>query len=146
LRQARNYGALHEAQQQAEEPQASPAARQPRNYEAVRETQHQVDEQQASSDNRPERPTVQRSWSHYGGMASQQESANEWIRQNNEIRAKMAETAKSGASREGQGTQSPQQGQDAAVQRAQAAVEDARRREAAERGRQQERERSGPER
>jgi hypothetical protein len=61
----------------------------------------------------------------------------------------MAESDKPGAGREGEGAQSPQSNRDqdqAELQEARAAVEDARRREAAERARQHEHDRSGPER
>jgi len=147
LRQSRNYGALHETHQQTDEQQNSPSAsREPRNYGALHETQHQVDEQLGQQG--PERPDVLRSWTHLGGMVPQQGSANEWIRQNYEIR--MAENDKPGADREGDGQQqSPQQDREqdqAELQEARAAVEEARRREAAERALQQQRERSGPER
>jgi hypothetical protein len=150
LRQSRNYGALHETHRQADEQQTPPAApsRQPRDYGAVRETHHQVDEQQNQNSpaKTPERPDVLRSWTHHGGMVPQQKSANDWIKQNNEIR--MANGDKPGAGREGEGAQpsQPNRENDPDLQQARAAVEEARRREAAERARSQERERSGPER
>ncbi len=80
-------------------------------------------------------------------MVPQQASANIWIRQNHEIR--MAESDKPGGEREGEGAQPSQPNReqnDPELQEARAAVEEARRREAAERARQQERERGGPER
>jgi hypothetical protein len=153
LRQSRNYGALHETHRQVDEQQQSPApgARQPRHYGALHETQHQVDEQRNSPaetpEKRPERPAVLRSWTHHGGMVSHQDSANNWIKQNHGIR--MAESDKNGTGREAEGAQPSQpnrQSNEAEVQEARAAVEEARRREAAERARLQERERSGPER
>jgi hypothetical protein len=61
----------------------------------------------------------------------------------------MAANDKSGAGQESEGPQSPQsnRGQDQAeLQDARAAVEEAKRRESGERARQQERDRSGPER
>jgi hypothetical protein len=157
LRQSRSYGALHETHRQVDEQQSAPAEqRQARNYGALHETQHRVDEQQnAAPEPGPERPDMQRSWSHRGGMVPQQESANHWIRQNNGIR--MSDNEKPGAGREepapgvtrGEGAQPSQPGRDQndpELQEARAAVEEARRREAAERARMQERERSGPER
>ena len=80
-------------------------------------------------------------------MVPQQKSANDWIKQNNEIR--MANGDKPGAGREGEGAQPSQPTASRTtpdLQQARAAVEEARRREAAERARSQERERSGPER
>ena len=158
MRQTRNYGALNESHREVDEQQNSSAApgqedpapsRQPRNYGALHETQSQVDGRQNSpaTEERAEHPAPLRSWTHYGGMVPQQGSANIWIRQNYEIR--MAESDKPGAGREGEGAQSPQSNRDqdqAELQEARAAVEDARRREAAERARQHEHDRSGPER
>jgi hypothetical protein len=66
-----------------------------------------------------------------------------WHKQN--IETKMAQNENSGAARDGQGGQSSNEN-DPELQEARAAVEEARRREAAERARQQEHERSGPER
>lgn len=127
--------------------------RQQRNYGALNETHRQTDEQQsetARSDAAEERTTEagpQRTWTHYGGMVAQQESANKWIKQNHEIR--MAANDRPDGARAGEGAQSSQQDQaqdQAELQEARAAVEEARRREAAERARQQEHERGGPER
>lgn len=150
MRQPRSYGALHETQHVVDEQQNSQletpspgASREPRNYDALHETQAQVDDQL----NRPAPEGPQRSWTHHGGMVPQQESANEWIRQNYEMR--MAANDKSGESREEEKAQQPESdhAQDQAeLQEARAAVEEARQREATERARQQERERSGPER
>ena len=150
MRQPRSYGALHETHREVEEQQNSPAATRPtRNYGALHETQHQVDEKQNSPAQAPENhagpANILRSWTHHGGMYSQQQSANKWIEQNYEIRAKMAESGKPGAGREGEGAK-PSQENDRDLQEARAAVEDARRREAAERARTQERDRGGPER
>lgn len=139
MRQARNYGALHETHRQAEEPPSQTVPRAPRAYGAVRETQWQLDEQQQS---RAARPPIARSWTHYGGMVPQQESANEWIKQNQKLRM----SGNKGRGGE-QGSPSPDRQQnDAELQQARAAVEEARRREAARRERQQEHERGGPER
>jgi hypothetical protein len=124
--------------------------RQQRNYGALDQAHQQLDEHHATSGQAPEERGDQgplRTWSHHGGMVPQQESANKWIRQNHEIR--MAANDKSGSEREGEGAQSPQSDRapdQAELQEARAAVEEARRREAAERTRQQERERGGPER
>jgi hypothetical protein len=146
LRQSRSYGALHETHRQVDEQQSAPAAQpQPRNYDALRETQHRVDEQTAAPEPGPKRPDIQRSWTHHGGMVPHHASAHNWIKQNHEIR--MSDNGKPGTGREGQGTQQPSRDQnDPELQEARAAVEEARRREAAERARQQERDRSGPER
>lgn len=128
--------------------------RQQRNYGALNETRRQTDEQQQSetarSDAAAERTTQAgplRTWTHYGGMVPQQESANRWVRQNHEI--KMAANDRPDGARAGEGAQSSQQDQaqdQAELQEARAAVEEARKREAAERARLQERERGGPER
>jgi hypothetical protein len=126
------------------------AVRQQRYYGAVNDTRRQIDEQQVTpgpaSEERADPARPLRTWTHYGGMVPQQESANKWIRQNHEIR--MAANDKPGTSREGEGAQPSQdRAQDQAeLQEDRAAVEEARRREAAERARQQERERGGPER
>lgn len=152
-RQPRNYDPVRETQYQADErlnarhveelhSRLEPQSRQPRNYEALRETQQRVDDRQAEQE-LPDRP-VQRSWTHRGGMVPQQESAITWIRQNHEIR--MAKGDNTGAERAGEGAPQPTRDQnDPELQEARAAVEEARRREAAERQRLQERER-GPER
>ena len=160
MRQARNYGALNETHRESlprtrsgvdeernSEPEApsQAASRQPRSYGAVHQTHWQLDERQSPAADTPERPATVRSWTHYGGMVPQQTSANDWIKQNYEI--SMSDNAKPGAGREG--AQSPQPGRDQngpELQEARAAVEEARRREAAERARLQERDRSGPER
>jgi hypothetical protein len=124
--------------------------RQQRHYGALNETPRQIDEPEVTPDPAPEERAdparVLRTWTHYGGMVPQQESANEWIKQNREIR--MAANDKTGAGRDGESAQSSQdRAQDQAeLQEARAAVEEARRREAAERARSQERERDGPER
>jgi hypothetical protein len=137
LRQSRNYAALHETQHQVDET-PSPAGRQPRNYDAVRDTQHQVDRDAEES---PKRPAIQRSWTHLGGMVPQQKSANDWIEQNQEIR--MSDRRDSGSGRDGQGAQpeAARDENDPELQEARAIVEEARRREAAERARLQERDR-----
>ena len=123
--------------------------RQQRNYGALHDTRREVDEQQnaPAPEESAERRGPLRTWTHYGGMVPQQESANKWIRQNYEIR--MAANDKPGASREGEGAQSSQSESEqdqAELQEARAAVEEAKKREGAERARQQEHERSGPER
>lgn len=155
MRQARNYGAVNETHRQVDEernsrpeaPSQEAVSRQPRSYGAVNQTQWQLDERQNSSANTPERPAIVRSWTHYGGMVPQQGSANDWIKQNREIG--MSDSGKSGAGRGGEGAQPSQPNReqnDPGLQEARAAVEEARRREAAERARSQERERGGPER
>ena len=155
MRQARNYGAVNETHRQVDEernpgpeaPSQETVSRQPRSYGAVHQTQWQLDERQNPSAGMPERPAIVRSWTEYGGMVPQQGSANDWIKQNREIG--MSDSGKSGAGRGGEGTQStpPDRRQnDPDLQQARAAVEEARRREAAERARMQERERGGPER
>lgn len=143
----RKYDALRETQRQAEERRYSPPppaipAPPPaeRSYGALRETQHQLDERQAEQPDRP----VRRTWTHHGGMVSQQHSAIIWNKQNIEI--KMADNDKAGADPAGEGTQPGHDQNDPDLQQALAAVEDAKRREAAERARQQERDRGGPER
>ena len=146
MRHSGSYGALHETHREVDEQQNAPAATPERaahrpNYDALRETQHELDEQQAG-ERVPDRP-VQRSWTHRGGMVQQQHSALIWNKQNIEI--KMAANDKTGTERGGEGTQ-PNQENDPELQQALAAVEDAKRREAAERARQQERDRGGPER
>jgi hypothetical protein len=175
LRQSRSYGALHETHREADEQRSeTPSPSRPeRKHDAVRETQRQVEEQrhappppeipspppperyygalrntQGQVDERqaeqPDRP-VQRRWAHHGGMVPQQRSAMIWNRQNIEI--KMAENDKTGGSeRAGEGAQPDREQNDPELQQALAAVEDAKRREAAERARQQERDRGGPER
>jgi hypothetical protein len=131
--------------------------RQTRSYGALHETQHEIDEQKdtPASEEHAARRSPLRSWTHYGGMVSQQESANKWIRQNNEIRMAANESQSTGreepapGATRGEGTQSRQSEQEqdqAELQEARAAVEEAKQREASERGRQQERDRSGPER
>jgi hypothetical protein len=151
-RQPRNYEDLRETQYRVDEqlssrPEPAPTP-QPGNYEVLRRTQYEVDAQLNSpteAEAEPQRPEAQRSWTHRGGMVPQQESAQIWIKQNHEIR--MA-NENPGAEREGQGTQPSQPSRDEndpQLQEARAAVEEARRREAAERARQQERDR-GPER
>jgi hypothetical protein len=149
LRQTRNYGAVHETHREVEEQQkaAAPdpaASRQPtRNYDAVRDTQHQVDDRQMRKKIEP------RVWTNHAGMVSQNEAANRWIEENQEIRKKMAQSNNPGASREGQGaqpSQSPRQQNDPVLQEARAISEQTKRREAADRARVQDRERSGPER
>ena len=155
MRQARNYGAVNQTHRQVDQEQNSrPEApsqaesRQPRSYGAVHQTQWQLDEQPGhASANTPERPAIVRSWTEYGGMVPQQGSANDWIKQNREIA--MSDSGKSGAGRGGEGAQPSQPNReqnDPDLQQARAAVEAARQREAAERARQQERERGGPER
>jgi hypothetical protein len=142
LRHSGSYGALHETHREVDEQQNTPAATPEReahrpNYEALRETQHEVDERQEGI------RLTQRSWTHYGGMVPQQHSAIKWHNQNIEI--KMAQNQNSGPERAEEGAQ-PNQENDLELQEARAAVEEARRREAAERARQQERGRDGPER
>jgi hypothetical protein len=141
LRHSGSYGALHETHREIDEQENAPAAEPERaahrpDYEALRDTQHEIDEQQARI------RLTQRSWSHHGGMVPQQRSAIIWHNQNIEI--KMAQNGNSGPERAGESTQ-PNQENDPELQQALAAVEDAKRREAAERARQQERDR-GPER
>jgi hypothetical protein len=163
LRQQRSYGAVRQTHREVGEHQNSPEALQPtrNNYRALQQTQRQVDEQQNSradsgdrtSGEGSNRPRVLRTWTQYGGMEPQQDSARKWIKQNHEIR--MAAANNSGANREepaqgstrGQGAESPQsnRGQDqAGLEKARAIVEEARQREAAAKAR--EHERSGPER
>jgi hypothetical protein len=149
-RQPRNYEELRRTQYKVDrEPSSRPdpgPAPQPGNYEVLRRTQYEVDAQRNSGAAAPEpeaqRPGVQRSWTHHGGMVPQQHSANVWIRQNHEIR--MA-NENSGTQRQEQGAQAGRNQSDPQLQEARAAVEEARRREAAERARTQERDR-GPER
>ena len=150
MRQARNTGALHETHRQVDDQQEfapePSASRSPRNYGALQETQHQIDDRNSLA---KRASALFRSWTHHGGMVEHHASANEWIRQNHEIRTKMAANDKSGPGREGEGAQSPQSNREqdqAELQEARAAVEEARRREGAERARQQEHDRSGPER
>jgi hypothetical protein len=175
LRQSRSYGALHETHRQVDEEQSARAPEQgpperkydalreterlveeqrhspppreipapppaERYYGALRETQHQLDERQAEEPDRP----VRRTWTHHGGMVPQQHSAIIWNKQN--IESKMADNDKPGTERAGEGTQPGRDQNDPELQQALAAVEDAKRREAAERARQQERDRGGPER
>ncbi|HTV88819.1 MAG TPA: hypothetical protein VME41_07375 [Stellaceae bacterium] len=151
-RQPRNYEAVRQTQYEADaQPGARPEAPslppQPRNYAVLRQAQRQVDDDRLAQQEAPDRP-LQRSWTHRGGMVPQQESALTWVRQNHE--ARMASSENSGAERREQGTQQPAQPgrgeNDPDLQEARAAVEEARRREAAERARQHERERGGPER
>ena len=111
-------------------------------YGTLHETQHQVDEQ--ATEERQAALNPRRSWTHHGGMVPQQYSAHTWHKQNLEIR--MAQNNNSGAEREGQGTEPGPNENDQELQEARAAIEEARRREATERARQQERDRSGPER
>jgi hypothetical protein len=163
LRQSTNYGSLHETHRESLPRTRSgvddlhsrlePQARPPRNYEALRDTQHQVDHQSPrtrsgvdrdAAQQGPERPEIQRSWTHHGGMVPQQHSANIWDRQNQEI-IRMSDNQRSGAGREGEG-QPARDENDPELQEARAAVEEARQREAAERARMQERDRGGPER
>jgi hypothetical protein len=134
------------------------AGRQSRNYGALHETQREIDEQQQQDTPAPEEQAARRgplrTWTHYGGMVPQQASANKWIRQNHEIRMAANESSQgreepAPGSTRGKGTQSQQSEQEqdqAELQEARAAVEEAKQREASERVRQQERDRSGPER
>jgi hypothetical protein len=147
LRQPRNYGALRDTQRQADEPGISPpetperAAHRP-NYAPLHDTQQRIDEQaraDEAAEQRTQRPILRR-WTHRGGMVPQQESATIWNRQDIEIRKnQMAENDKTEANKEGEGTQRGVDENDPELQEAKAVVEDARRREAAERARQQER-------
>jgi hypothetical protein len=155
LRQARNAGALRETHRQVDQELDAPAGpeqpafRRSRNDAAEQETQRGVDEENSRAAQEAHHPSVLRTWTHRGGMVEQQASANRWVRQNQEIRARMAANDSPGSGREGEGAQSRQSGQEqdrAELEEARAAVEEARRREAGERARQQERERSGPER
>jgi hypothetical protein len=137
----RNYAPLHETRRQLDEQQtAAASSREPRNYDGLRTTQQRVDRDTEAE--RPDLSSIQRGWTHRGGMVPQQHSANVWNRQNIEI--KMSERGESGAGRDGEQQQHSEN--DPGLQEARAAVEEARRREAAERARLQERERSGPER
>jgi hypothetical protein len=145
VRQPRNYGALHETHRQVDEQQTPPAETPERaahrpNYRELHQTQYQVDVQAAEERRAALNP--QRRWAHHGGLVPQQHSALIWNKQDIEIR--MAQDNNSGAARGGQGTE--QGPNDPELQEARAAVEEARRREAAERARQQERDRGGPER
>lgn len=90
---------------------------------------------------------MRRNWTHLGGMVPHHDSANRWHKQNEHLMSERHNGG--GSSREGQGTQTSGSGRDQndpELQQARAAVEEARRREAAERARLQERERGGPER
>lgn len=147
MRQSRNYGALHDTQREVDEQQTPPAETPERgahrpNYRALHETQHQVDEQAAEERRAALNP--QRRWAHHGGMVPQQHFALIWNKQDIEI--KMAQTENSGTAREEEGSQPGRDQNDPELQQALAAVEDAKRREAAERARQQEHGRDGPER
>ncbi|MBV9825372.1 MAG: hypothetical protein JO001_06835 [Alphaproteobacteria bacterium] len=147
MRQSGNYGALHETHREVDEQLngRAPASQESRYYGALHETQHEVDAQQnAIPETIPQRPEIQRSWTHHGGMVPQQGSANDWVRQNYEIR--MSDNQRSDADRTGENTQPAHDQNDPELQEARAAVEEARRREAAERARTQERDRGGPER
>lgn len=149
MRQPRNYGAIRETEQQFEDEPATPgaeadAARQPRHYGGLRDTQHAVDAQRAASvdgaeqlQEGPQPPEILRRWTHHGGMVPQQESANEWLRQNYE--ARMAESEKSEPAPDAEAAPSAQQEQEDAAElaEARAAAEDTRRR-LAERAQQQE--------
>ena len=114
----------------------------------MNETLRQLDEQQqVAAREGPEAPEaaatqrgVQRSWTHYGGMVPQQESANIWIKQNHEIR-KMAANDRDGTGRDQENTQSSERPQnEAELQEAREIAQEAREREAAQqRERQQER-------
>jgi hypothetical protein len=129
LRQSRNIGALRETHREVDQEQNSPVA------------QSQAPEQNV----RQSAPV--RSWSHRGGMVPQQESANTWIRQDNDIR--MAQSSRQGAERSGEGAQQPGREQgNANLQQARAAAEEARKHQAAQKQREAERapERGGPER
>jgi hypothetical protein len=142
LRQSRSYAALRETQREVDEQQSAPAETPERaphrpNYEALRDTQHEIDERWARI------RLMHRSWTHLGGNVPHQHSALIWHNQNIEI--KMAQNGNSSPERGGEGAQ-PNQENDPELQQAKAAVEDAKRREAAERARQQERDRGGPER
>jgi len=155
LRQSRNVDALREThrdvdeQQQAQpsqEPTDRDQSRSPRHYGALHESHNRVDDRDLWISQHGS-PGPQRSWSHHGGMAPQQGSAMEWIRQNDEYGLSGWENRK--AAREGQGMSSPQSDQaqkDQELAEARAAVEEARRQEATERSQQQQRDRSGPER
>ena len=143
MRQARNYGALHETHREVEETPSQTVSREPRAYGAVRQTQWQLDEQQQSRAEASARPPIVRSWTHYGGMVPQQELANDWIKQNDKSR--MSDSGKGMGGRQGSPSPDRQQN-DAELQQARSVVEEARRREAARRERQQEHERGGPER
>jgi hypothetical protein len=129
LRHSRNIGALRETHREVDQEQNSPAA-----------AQGQAPEQNAGQSG----PV--RTWSHRGGMVPQQESANTWIRQDNDIR--MAQSGRAGGERSGEGAQSSSQHENSNLQQARAAAEEARRRQEAQRQREAERvqERGGPER
>jgi hypothetical protein len=158
VRQSRSYGALHETHREADEQQPSSSPETPErsahrpDYGALHDTEHQVDEQREAraAEERQAALNPRRSWTHYGGMWPHQLSAYVWNKQDIEIRTiRMAENQNSGAEREGEGPETSQseQAQDQAeIEEARAAIEETRRREAAERARQQERDRSGPER
>ena len=121
---------MHQAHREVEQEQNSPVA-----------SQSQVPEESA----RPSGPV--RSWSHRGGMVPQQESANTWIRQNNDIR--MAQSGRASPERSGEGAQQAgREQQNSNLQQARAAAEEARKHQAAQRQREAERanERGGPER
>lgn len=141
---------MQETHREVDEQQTAPAETPERaahrpDYGTLHETQHQVDEQ--APEERQAALNPQRSWTHHGGMEPQQYSAHTWHKQNIEI--KMTQNENSGAAREGQGSQPSQPGHDEndpELQEARAAVEEARRREAAQRAQQQEHGRSGPER
>lgn len=145
--QPTDYGALRDTHRQVEEqrnPQP-PASRQPRNYEPLRDTGREVEERREasaeasrSSQERPVRPVLRvlRMWTQLGGMEHHNASAFRWIRQNYEIR--MAQSNQSGPGRGGEGAQAEN---DPDLAEARAAVEEAQRREAAERARAQERDR-----
>lgn len=166
LRQPRHYGPLRETHEAdlppersgAEEGEQSPAAPEPsasrpaRNYQALHDSEQQADARIARARQATEE---MRSWTHHGGMVEHHASAHEWVRQTYEIRSKMAANQQPGAGRDGQesnreegpgSSQLNREQNQSELQEARAAVEEARRREAAERARQQGHERGGPER
>jgi hypothetical protein len=156
LRQSRNVGALHETQRHVDEEQSRDAElskgppdhglRTPRNYDALRDSHYHVDDR-ASGRSPQDASEPQRNWTHHGGMVSQQSSAMEWIRQNDEYGLSGWEQRK--PAREGKEMSSQQADQaqkDQELAEARAAVDEARRQEVAERTQQQQRDRGGPER
>lgn len=123
------------------------ALRQQRNYEALNGAHRSLDERQPDDSAEREEPQKAaeargpvRTWSHYGGMVPQQESANRWIRQNYEMR--MAANDKAETGRGENDTQSQDIERDAELQEARETAEEARQREAQlQREREQERSR-----
>lgn len=117
------------------------ALRQQRNYQALNDAQRELDaraEEPAAASPEAQRGPL-RSWTHYGGMVPQQESALLWVKQNYEIR--MAANDRTGNSHDQDNTQSAERAQnEAELQEARETAEDARQREA-ERSREREQER-----